>query len=54
MLCRLVALAILPLGAVFAQDLSGTWQGMVTNPNTKDKLRTVLKIASSGREADQR
>jgi uncharacterized protein (TIGR03435 family) len=43
----LIALAILPLNALFAQDLAGIWQGRVRNPDTKEELRTVLKIASS-------
>lgn len=44
---RLVALALLPMSGLFAQDLTGTWQGVVKNPDTKEELRTVLKIASS-------
>jgi uncharacterized protein (TIGR03435 family) len=44
---RLVALAILPISALAAQDLAGTWRGTVKNPDTKEELRTVLKIASS-------
>jgi uncharacterized protein (TIGR03435 family) len=44
---QLMALAILPVSALFAQDLTGTWQGVVKNPDTKEELRTVLKIASS-------
>jgi uncharacterized protein (TIGR03435 family) len=43
----LIALAILPASALFAQDLTGTWQGAVRNPDTQQELRTVLKIASS-------
>jgi hypothetical protein len=46
-LSRFIALALVPIGGLFAQDLTGTWQGSVTNPDTKDVLRTVLKIASS-------
>jgi hypothetical protein len=45
--CRLIALAILPVTGLFGQDLAGIWQGTVRNPDTKDDLRTVLKIASS-------
>jgi uncharacterized protein (TIGR03435 family) len=41
-----IALAILPVSG-FAQDLAGIWQGTVKNPDTKEELRTVLKIASS-------
>ena len=44
---RLVALAVISVSGLFAQDLSGTWQGVVTNPDTREELRTVLKIASS-------
>src|ERR1700683_5151438 len=44
---RLIALAILPASGLFAQDLAGTWQGISRNPDTKEELRTVLKIASS-------
>jgi uncharacterized protein (TIGR03435 family) len=44
---RLIALIVLPVSGLFAQDLAGTWQGNVTNPDTKENLRTVLKIASS-------
>jgi uncharacterized protein (TIGR03435 family) len=43
----LIALAILPASALFAQDLTGTWQGAVRNPDTQQELRTVLKIALS-------
>ena len=43
----LIALAILPVSASLAQDLTGTWQGISRNPDTKEELRTVLKIASS-------
>ena len=44
---RLLALAILPASAIFAQDLTGIRQGISRNPDTKEELRTVLKIASS-------
>ena len=43
---RLIALVILPVGGLFAQDLAGIWQGVVKNPDTKEELRTVIKIAS--------
>ena len=43
---RLIALAILPVSGLFAQDLAGIWQGVVKNPDTKDELRTVIKIAA--------
>ena len=42
-----IALVILPASVLFAQDLTGTWQGISRNPDTKEELRTVLKIASS-------
>ena len=43
---RLIALIILPASGLFAQDLAGIWQGVVKNPDTKEELRTVIKIAS--------
>ena len=43
----LIAFAVLPVSGLFAQDLAGIWQGVVKNPDTKEELRTVLKIASS-------
>ncbi|HWF09845.1 MAG TPA: TIGR03435 family protein [Bryobacteraceae bacterium] len=42
----LIALAFLPLAA-FAQNLTGTWQGTVRNPDGNVDLRTVLIIQSS-------
>jgi uncharacterized protein (TIGR03435 family) len=44
---RLMAIALLQACGLFAQDLAGIWQGTVRNPDTKDELRTVLKLASS-------
>jgi hypothetical protein len=44
---RLIALAILPASGLFAQELTGIWQGISKNPDTQQELRTVLKIASS-------
>jgi uncharacterized protein (TIGR03435 family) len=49
---RLTAVAVLLLSGLVGQDLlaqnlTGTWQGMVTNPDTKEELRTVIKITSS-------
>jgi uncharacterized protein (TIGR03435 family) len=44
---HLVAFALLSTCSLFAQDLAGTWQGISRNPDTKEELRTVLKIASS-------
>jgi len=46
-LIRLTSLVILPVGGLLAQNLTGTWQGTVRNPDTQQELRTVLKIASS-------
>ena len=43
---RALALALLP-SALFALDLTGTWQGYSNNPDTKESRRTVIKIASS-------
>lgn len=48
----LIALIVLPMSGflgqnVLAQNLTGTWQGMVTNPDTKEELRTVIKVTSS-------
>jgi uncharacterized protein (TIGR03435 family) len=44
---RVAALAIFSLSGLLAEDLAGIWQGTVKNPDTKEELRTVLKIASS-------
>jgi uncharacterized protein (TIGR03435 family) len=33
------------MGGLLAQDLAGTWQGTVKNPDTQQSLRTVLKIS---------
>ncbi len=44
---RLIAIAIFSVSTLSAQDLTGIWQGVVRNPDTKQDLRTVLKIASS-------
>lgn len=44
---RLIAFAALSATALVAQDLTGTWQGTVKNPDTRTDLRTVLKIQSS-------
>lgn len=40
-------LAVVSVAGAHAQDLTGTWQGTVRNPDTKQELRTVIKIASS-------
>jgi uncharacterized protein (TIGR03435 family) len=42
-----IALALLPATALFALDLTGTWQGYSNNPDTKEQRRTVIKISSS-------
>ena len=49
---RTLALAVFSLGALFAQDITGTWQGTLVLPN-KQELRTVFKIskADSGLKA---
>jgi uncharacterized protein (TIGR03435 family) len=39
------ALAALPGGALFAQDITGTWQGTLQAP--KQELRTVIKISKA-------
>lgn len=48
---RPIAIAIAAAGlftqGLLAQDLAGTWQGVVKNPDSKEDLRTVLKIESS-------
>jgi uncharacterized protein (TIGR03435 family) len=43
----LAALAVVSAAGALAQDLTGIWQGTVKNPDTKEELRTVIKIASS-------
>ncbi len=43
----LIALAALSAGAMFAQDITGTWQGTLVLPN-KQELRTVFKITKDG------
>ncbi|HUB79620.1 MAG TPA: TIGR03435 family protein [Bryobacteraceae bacterium] len=47
-----LALAVFSLGALFAQDITGTWQGTLVLPN-KQELRIVFKIskADSGLKA---
>jgi uncharacterized protein (TIGR03435 family) len=42
-----IALAALSAGAMFAQDITGTWQGTLVLPN-KQELRTVFKISKQG------
>lgn len=44
--CALTALAILP-ASLFAQDLTGHWQGIVHNPATNTDMRTVVIITDS-------
>jgi len=43
---RTIALAALSAGALFAQDITGTWQGTLMLP--KQELRTVFKISKEG------
>ena len=42
-----IALAALSAGAMFAQDITGTWQGTLV-PSNKQELRTVFKISKDG------
>jgi uncharacterized protein (TIGR03435 family) len=42
-----IALAALSTGALFAQDITGTWQGTLLAA-TKQELRTVFKISKEG------
>jgi uncharacterized protein (TIGR03435 family) len=45
--CTIASLFVFSVGALFAQDLTGTWQGTLTIPNGKE-LRTVIKISKEG------
>jgi uncharacterized protein (TIGR03435 family) len=42
-----IALAALSAGALFAQDITGTWQGTLVPPS-KQELRTVFKVSKEG------
>ena len=42
---RIIALAVLSLGALFAQDVTGTWQGTLQTP--QQALRIVIKISKA-------
>lgn len=42
---RLLPVAILASSGLFAQDLTGVWQGVVSPPDNQAHLRTVLKVA---------
>jgi uncharacterized protein (TIGR03435 family) len=44
---RAFVLAVLSSGALYAQDITGTWQGTLVLPN-KQELRTVVKISKDG------
>ncbi len=44
---RRIAFFILTATGLLAQNLAGIWQGTVKNPDTKQELRTVIKVASS-------
>lgn len=46
----LAAIAILP-GSLLAQNLTGTWQGVVHSPTSDTDQRTVMKIAGSDGES---
>jgi uncharacterized protein (TIGR03435 family) len=39
-----IALAMLPAGALLAQNVTGTWQGTLQPPQAKQALRTVIKV----------
>jgi uncharacterized protein (TIGR03435 family) len=43
----LVLTALSAVCSIHAQDLVGTWQGVVHPPDTKDDLRTVIKVITS-------
>lgn len=43
----LIAFVLVPGSALPAEDLTGTWQGVVHNPDSNQDLRTVVKITSS-------
>jgi uncharacterized protein (TIGR03435 family) len=43
---RTIALAVFSLGALFAQDITGAWQGTLVLPN-KQELRLVFKISKA-------
>ena len=43
----LIALAALSSGALFAQDIAGTWQGTLTIPANKQELRIEMKISKA-------
>jgi uncharacterized protein (TIGR03435 family) len=43
----IIALATLPAGALFAQDITGSWQGTLTIPASKQELRIVVKVSKA-------
>jgi len=43
---RTIALALFSIGALFAQDITGAWQGTLVLPN-KQQLRLVFKISKT-------
>jgi uncharacterized protein (TIGR03435 family) len=43
----LLAAVLFSAAGIYGQDLTGTWQGMVHPPDTKDDLRTVIKVSTS-------
>jgi uncharacterized protein (TIGR03435 family) len=47
-LVRVVAIAAMSAGAMFAQDVTGTWQGTLTVPGAKQELRLMFKITKNG------
>ena len=44
---RTFFLAVLSAGALYAQEITGTWQGTLVLPN-KQELRTVVKVSRDG------
>jgi len=48
LILRIVTLAALPGGTMFAQTMTGTWQGALKVPQAPDgELRTVIKISTT-------
>ena len=44
----IAAVAVLPVGTLFAQNLAGTWQGlMLVSEKPGDTLRVVFKISTT-------
>jgi uncharacterized protein (TIGR03435 family) len=47
----LLALAASPVGALFAQNVAGTWQGSLQGPQGRPPLRIVIKISRADDES---